>query len=98
MKRTVAAFVSLLALSVAACGSDSTSSKSTEPTTAPGATSAPSESVAPAADGPSGSITVLTNRTDLVDTVFQDYAKTFSAKYPNVSINYLRIKKQGAAF
>jgi raffinose/stachyose/melibiose transport system substrate-binding protein len=88
MKRTVAAFVSLLALSVAACGSDTTSSKSTEPAAAPGATSAPTESVATAPDGPSGSITVLTNRTDLVDTVFQDYAKTFGAKYPNISVKF----------
>ena len=37
---------------------------------------------------PSGDITVLTNRTDLVDTTFQDYKKTFEAKYPDVKVTF----------
>ena len=37
---------------------------------------------------PSGDITVLTNRTDLVDTTFQDYKKTFEAKYPDVTVTF----------
>ena len=35
-----------------------------------------------------GDITVLTNRTDLVDTVFQDYKKAFEAKYPDVTVTF----------
>ena len=42
-----------------------------------------------ASDGaPSGDITVLTNRTDLVDTTFADYKKTFEAKYPDVKVTF----------
>ncbi|RFA20571.1 ABC transporter substrate-binding protein [Subtercola boreus] len=37
---------------------------------------------------PSGDITVLTNRTDIVDTVFQDYKKTFEAKYPGTNVTF----------
>lgn len=38
--------------------------------------------------GVSGEITVLTNRTDIVDTVFEDYAKKFNEKYPDVKVNF----------
>jgi raffinose/stachyose/melibiose transport system substrate-binding protein len=37
---------------------------------------------------PAGEITVLTNRTDLVDTTFADYAKTFEDKYPGTSVKF----------
>ena len=37
---------------------------------------------------PSGDITVLTNRTDIVDTVFGDYKKDFEAKYPDVTVTF----------
>ncbi|WP_199721442.1 ABC transporter substrate-binding protein [Cellulomonas rhizosphaerae] len=40
------------------------------------------------AGAPSGDILVLTNRTDLVDTTFQDYKKTFEAKYPDVKVKF----------
>lgn len=36
----------------------------------------------------SGEITVLTNRTDLVDTVFQDYAQQFQEIYPDVTVKF----------
>lgn len=39
-------------------------------------------------DGPSGEILVLTNRTDIVDTVFQDYAKKFNEKYPDIKVEF----------
>lgn len=39
-------------------------------------------------DHPAGEITVLTNRTDLVDTVFQDYADTFNETYPDVEVKF----------
>src|SRR3954451_5350164 len=35
-----------------------------------------------------GPITVLTNRTDLADTVFPAYAKTFEAKYPGTKVTF----------
>jgi len=37
---------------------------------------------------PSGTITVLTNRTDLVNTTFKDYAKQFEKKYPGTSVKF----------
>ncbi|MFB9319138.1 ABC transporter substrate-binding protein [Cryptosporangium minutisporangium] len=37
---------------------------------------------------PSGEITVLTNRTDIVDSVFKDYKKRFEAKYPDVTVKF----------
>ncbi|WP_025026095.1 ABC transporter substrate-binding protein [Caldalkalibacillus mannanilyticus] len=36
----------------------------------------------------SGNITVLTQRTDIVDTVFQEYAKRFNEQYPNVKVSF----------
>lgn len=48
---------------------------------------ATTEEVAPAAEI-NGEITVLTNRTDLVDTVMADYAKKFNEKYPNVKVKF----------
>lgn len=47
---------------------------------------------APAAGGDDGAIageiTVLTNRTDIVDTVFQDYKEQFEAEYPDVTVTF----------
>lgn len=42
---------------------------------------APSEEIA-------GEITVLTNRTDLVDTVFEDYKAEFEAAYPGTTVTF----------
>ncbi|GAA1875818.1 ABC transporter substrate-binding protein [Myceligenerans crystallogenes] len=35
-----------------------------------------------------GELTVITQRTDLVDTVFQDYKAEFEKKYPEVTVNF----------
>jgi raffinose/stachyose/melibiose transport system substrate-binding protein len=35
-----------------------------------------------------GEITVITQRTDIVDTVFQDYKARFEAEYPDVTVNF----------
>ena len=44
---------------------------------------------APADDGKvAGEITVLTNRTDIVDTVFTDYAAEFEKAYPGTSVKF----------
>lgn len=37
---------------------------------------------------PSGEITVLTNRTDLVDTTFKEYAETFEEEYPGTTVKF----------
>ncbi|MEJ3404481.1 extracellular solute-binding protein [Rathayibacter sp. YIM 133350] len=37
---------------------------------------------------PEGEITVLTQRTDLVDNVFKDYKKAFEKKYPDVTVKF----------
>jgi len=78
--RTFAAFAAVtgLTLALTACsGSDS------EDTT--------SSSVGNSAEV-TGDITVLTNRTDIVDTVFQDYKTQFEAEYPGVNVTFQAIK------
>ncbi|GGS95887.1 sugar ABC transporter substrate-binding protein [Planobispora rosea] len=42
----------------------------------------------PADAKPSGTITVLTNRTDLVDTAFKEYAKRFTELHPGVEVKF----------
>lgn len=46
-------------------------------------------------DGISGDITVITQRTDIVDTVFQDYAKQFQEKYPDVNVSFEALADYG---
>lgn len=43
---------------------------------------------APAPEDVSGEITVLTHRTDIVDTKLADYAAEFNKKYPNVKVSF----------
>ncbi|GLC89585.1 ABC transporter substrate-binding protein [Lysinibacillus piscis] len=45
--------------------------------------------------GISGDITVITQRTDIVDTVFQDYAKQFQEKYPDVNVSFEALADYG---
>ena len=75
----LAAATAVLTLTAACGSSDSTSSA--------GSTGAAASGTACTADA-SGEILVLTNRTDIVDTVFQDYKKTFEAKYPQVTVKF----------
>lgn len=42
-----------------------------------------------------GNLTVITNRTDIVDTVFQDYLKKFQETYPNVDISFEALTDYG---
>ncbi|WP_433943843.1 ABC transporter substrate-binding protein [Paenibacillus sp. SN-8-1] len=35
-----------------------------------------------------GDITVITQKTDIVDTVFKDYAKKFNEEYPNINVKF----------
>ncbi len=48
----------------------------------------PTDPKSSSSEAPSGEILVLTNRTDVVDTTFQEYKKTFEAKYPDVTVTF----------
>src|SRR5689334_8272532 len=51
--------------------------------------SSSSGSTSASASGPSGTITVLTQRTDIVDSVFKNqYLPRFKHKYPNVDVKF----------
>ena len=78
--RTFAAFAAItgFTLALAACSSTDV------PATASASPGVPAEV--------SGDITVLTNRTDIVDTVFQDYKSQFEAEYPGVTVTFQAIK------
>lgn len=72
----IVATTAILALGLAAC------SGSPAPGGSDGASGTSSD------EAISGDITVLTNRTDIVDTVFQDYKKRFEEKYPDVTVSF----------
>ena len=78
---------SLMMGTLAGCGAK-TSEVPTPPSTEVGAET--EGEVEPDADADiSGEITVLTNRTDLVDTIFVgDYAVRFNEKYPDVKVKF----------
>lgn len=42
-----------------------------------------------------GDITVITQRTDIVDTVFQEYKEQFNEKYPNVNVSFEALTDYG---
>ncbi|MGP4041527.1 ABC transporter substrate-binding protein [Gracilibacillus sp. D59] len=42
-----------------------------------------------------GDLTVITHRTDIVDTVYQDYKKEFNEKYPNVNVEFEALTDYG---
>ncbi|UOQ85038.1 ABC transporter substrate-binding protein [Gracilibacillus salinarum] len=42
-----------------------------------------------------GDLTVITHRTDIVDTVYQEYAKQFNEIYPNVNVNFEALTDYG---
>lgn len=71
----IAAAAAIAALSLTACGGDDPA-----PAT-PTATGAPTGDV-------TGSITVLTNRTDLAKTVFPAYVEEFKKDYPGVDVKF----------
>jgi len=57
-----------------------------------GGTSGGDTTTGASADKITGEIKVLTNRTDIVDTKFADYKKTFEAKYPGTKVTFQAIK------
>ncbi|GAA0290574.1 ABC-type glycerol-3-phosphate transport system substrate-binding protein [Gracilibacillus halotolerans] len=42
-----------------------------------------------------GNLTVITQRTDIVDTVFQEYKDQFNEKYPNVNVSFEALTDYG---
>ncbi len=78
MKKIITVLASVLVTSVilSACGSGSTSNTAGNGAGATG-------------DGAiSGTVTFLTNRTDMIGTQFDDYAKRFHEKYPNAQVEF----------
>lgn len=73
--RFAAAAATLALLTMAGCSGEE------EATPNPGSSSTEAET-------PSGEILVLTNRTDIVGTTFEDYKKTFEEKYPEVTVKF----------
>ncbi|NDJ52852.1 MAG: carbohydrate ABC transporter substrate-binding protein [Chloroflexi bacterium] len=81
MKKNVIALLGLvIALVLVACGG----------TAAPADTNSGEEAASDEAaeEEISGRITVLTNRTDIVDTVFVEYAERFNEIYPDVTVEF----------
>ncbi|WP_172197218.1 ABC transporter substrate-binding protein [Saccharibacillus qingshengii] len=76
--KTSKSILGLVALTLTASLFAGCSSKESDTPAAPGA----------ADSTPKGEITVITQRTDIVDTVFQDYAKKFNEKYPDIQVNF----------
>lgn len=70
---------------LAGCGSKSNNAENNAQGNASGTNNAATEQTGGEV---SGEITVLTQRTDIVDTVFKDYAAKFNEKYPNVKVNF----------
>jgi raffinose/stachyose/melibiose transport system substrate-binding protein len=83
----------LVVFLMAACGGDAAETAVNEAPEAAEEAAVVAEAPAPTAepaapDEISGSITVLTNRTDLVDTTFVEYAAQFNEIYPNVEVEF----------
>lgn len=76
MKKVITVLASVLVTSVilSACGSTSNTAGNGAGATGDGAIS--------------GTVTFLTNRTDMIGTQFDDYAKRFHEKYPNAQVEF----------
>lgn len=87
----VSLIFSLVTILLTACGSTTNEPtavpEAQEEAAAPVVAEAPTEEPMTAASL-SGTITVLTNRTDLVDTTFVEYAKQFNEIYPDVKVEF----------
>jgi raffinose/stachyose/melibiose transport system substrate-binding protein len=85
------ALTSTMSLSLlAACGSEGGSSTASE-TKKPVTTETAKSSTNPN-DNVKGKVTFLTNRTDMIDKEYKDYAKRFKEKYPNADIEFEAIR------
>ncbi len=79
-----------MAVSMIGCGKSSDDSKDDASKSAGANTESAYVGASTAFDGDiTGKITVLTNRTDLVDTDLKRYAEVFEQKYPGTEVEYL---------
>lgn len=81
--------VTLMVSMFAGCSSNNNNANketNTNAGTTTEATAAPADDTA--AKDIKGDITVITQRTDIVDTVFKEYAAKFNEKYPDVKVNF----------
>ncbi|MEO6714481.1 MAG: extracellular solute-binding protein [Mycobacteriales bacterium] len=91
--KPAAAATGTAATSTPASPAASSPAASSPAASSPGASSSVPDTASPAAEATvEGDITVLTQRTDLVDTVFKDYKTKFEAKYPKVKVKFEAIK------
>ncbi|MDB5054537.1 MAG: extracellular solute-binding protein [Bacilli bacterium] len=74
----------MVASALTGCGGNKDAGSTSSPT----ATASPMVSPAATTDKISGTITFLTNRTDMVDKEYVDYAKRFNEKYPNAHVKF----------
>lgn len=94
MGKRLAALLAVLLLSGAttACSNNGASSSPTGTTAPPSTSASSSTSSAPSASAStdiSASITVLTNRTDIVHTIFEaQYLPAFNKIYPNIKVTF----------
>lgn len=79
------AALTLMAGLFAGCSSNNNADNAAATNAGTEATAAPEGD---AAKDIKGNITVITQRTDIVDTVFKDYAAKFNEQYPNVKVNF----------
>ncbi|RSK28341.1 carbohydrate ABC transporter substrate-binding protein [Bacillus sp. HMF5848] len=70
------------------CGAKEENTSTTDNSNATEENSNTTDNAASEENSVSGEITVLTNRTDIVDTVFKDYAAKFNEKYPDVKVSF----------
>lgn len=88
LKKVMALMLTMtLGLSMAGCGSSSSSVSSTDTSGTETTTETRTDTEETTGDI-TGTITVLTNRTDLVDTSFAEYKKTFEEKYPGTEVKF----------
>ncbi|GGF74517.1 sugar ABC transporter substrate-binding protein [Paenibacillus albidus] len=73
---------------VAGCSSSNNSNGETAANTGNAGTEASTTPGEGTAKDIKGEITVITQRTDIVDTVFKEYAANFNEKYPEVQVNF----------
>lgn len=92
MKKAVpGALAAIITLSLAAgCGGSGDNGKAAE-SAKPAATDTAKASEKPGS-AIKGKVTFLTNRTDMVDKEYKDYAKRFKEKYPNADIEFEAIR------
>ena len=92
--------ITIMSMSLGACSQSTSPAPETTPSTQTD-TSQPGESTAPAGvptidaiklgedyQDINASIKILTNRTDIVDTVYKGYAEEFMKLYPNIKVTY----------